>query len=156
MSAELERLLEEADRTQTPVVVDVAELVRTLVGSCDVDDVEDWLGAVMLYKLRDGQMGALIESVLEHGMTVPLEVCSWGERPEWRMGNGHHRLIAALLCGLHEIPVLPNNTSRSVDSSGRIKAFPHGCYDPYLDDSTLGYVLLTIADQLESDLEKGN
>lgn len=95
----------------TPVRVPVSDLIKTLSGSCDYGDGESWLMGIFNMKLSDYEMGWLIDSVLENGMITPLNVVrNWDG--DFEMGNGHHRLIAALLCGVEEIEVV---VTRGID-----------------------------------------
>lgn len=92
------------------VTVDIAELVQALDYSEDATQLKyrgclDWLPFVMLNKLHHRQMTTLIESLLADGLTCPLNVSYGGEGWGFGMGNGHHRLIAALLCGIKYIDV---------------------------------------------------
>ena len=90
--------------SRTPVRVNLAKLLSILDGSIDVEDYDNWIAAAFVDKIRDDQMSYLIDSILEEGMLCPLNVISdyWG----FTFGNGHHRLIAALLCGIEEIDVV--------------------------------------------------
>lgn len=90
--------------SRTPVRVNLAKLLTILDGSIDVEDYDNWLAAAFVDKILDRQMSYLIDSILEEGMLCPLNIISnyWG----FTFGNGHHRLIAALLCGIEEIDVV--------------------------------------------------
>ena len=90
--------------SHTSVRVNLAKLLTLLDGSCDVEDHDNWLAAAFVEKICDDQMSYLIDSILEEGMLCPLNIISsyWG----FTFGNGHHRLIAALLCGIEEIDVV--------------------------------------------------
>lgn len=79
--------------------------LKNLTGSVDgFDDDEgvDWSG-MLANKGRDGQFASLVLSMLAIGFTVP--VCFWnnGYDAGWSMGNGHHRMAAAILLGLDEV-----------------------------------------------------
>ena len=91
-------------RSHAPVRVNLAKLLSFLDGSIDVEDYDNWLAAAFVDKILDRQMSYLIDSILEEGMLCPLNIISnyWG----FTFGNGHHRLIAALLCGIEEIDVV--------------------------------------------------
>lgn len=91
----------------TPVV----EILQNVTGSCDFGEVEGygdkmddartefWL-EVIREKSADTGFGHLVESILEHGFT--------GSKVGWssenRITEGHHRIVAAILLGLDEIP----------------------------------------------------
>lgn len=88
------------------VTVPVASLIHTLAGSCDVPFVHygHWLHDLMIQKLQDENMGNLIDIILSEGLTIPLNV-NYSDDDEFVMGNGNHRLILALLCGIEHIDV---------------------------------------------------
>ena len=83
--------------------VNLIDLINTLAGSLDCGDSIDWLDYVFVEKVRDRQMSTIVNSILDNGMTCPLNVIFDGNT--FIMGNGHHRLIAALLCGIEDIPI---------------------------------------------------
>ena len=83
--------------------VNLIDLINTLAGSLDCGDSIDWLDYVFVEKVRARQMSTIVNSILDNGMTCPLNVIFDGNT--FIMGNGHHRLIAALLCGIEDIPI---------------------------------------------------
>ena len=95
--------LMDALRTGVTVPVKIVDLLNTLDGSIDVGD-EDWIAGMFAEKVMDEQMGGLVESLLDRGLCTPLNLVHdyYGKLI---MGNGHHRLVAALLCGIEEIDV---------------------------------------------------
>ena len=100
----IEQLLD-SFQNYTPVRVPVSDLIKILSGSCDYGHGESWLMGVFNMKLGDNEMGCLIDSWLENGLVTPLNVIrNWDGKFE--MGNGHHRLVAALLCGIEHIDVV--------------------------------------------------
>lgn len=58
--------------------------------------------------MADAQFPALVRALQEHGQLDPICATEWytsdGE-PCWEMGNGHHRLTAAILLGWETITV---------------------------------------------------
>lgn len=61
-------------------------------------------------KGSDSQFPALVSTIMERGFRVPIVLCldyetSDGVFKNVVHGNGHHRMIAALLLALDEIPV---------------------------------------------------
>ena len=89
------------------VHVNLVDLLNTLSGSCDCGDDSNWVAQVFYEKIVDFQMSYLIDDILENGLMCPLNVrYSWGE---FDFGNGHHRLIAALLCGIEYIDIVVTN-----------------------------------------------
>ena len=98
-------LLNSSLRTGRIVNVNIVDLLNTLNGSCDVGYSPHWIEDMFMYKVLDSEMGYLIESLLEHGQTVPLNV-SVRTDYEFEMGNGHHRMCAMLLCGFETVDII--------------------------------------------------
>lgn len=104
--------------TGDAVTVDIVDLLRNLDGSCDVGNDIAWVEHMFMNKVLDNEIGYLIESLLENGQTVPLNIIGYGSGFE--MGNGHHRLCAMLLSGFDTVDVLVDkylNFSSSEDDS---------------------------------------
>lgn len=97
-------LLSSSLRTGYPVNVNIIDLLNTLSGSCDVGSGPEWVAEMFTRKVLDVEIGYLIESLLENGQTVPLNVSRWCGAFE--MGNGHHRLCAMLLCGFETVNIV--------------------------------------------------
>lgn len=88
------------------VNVNLVEFIHTLAGSCDSGSSNpNWIDDAIFEKLSDNQMGYIIDSLLTYGFVTPLNVFTENDGRTFIMGNGHHRLIAALFCGFEEIPV---------------------------------------------------
>jgi len=88
------------------VTVNLIDLINTLKGSCDSGSSNpEWFNDAIFEKLSDNQMGYIIDSLLTYGFVTPLNVFTENDGRTFIMGNGHHRLIAALFCGFEEIPV---------------------------------------------------
>ena len=98
------QMLRDSYETGDVVTVDIADLLRNLDGSCDVGGEGDWIGRMFMEKVLDNEIGYLIESLLENGQTVPLNIIGYGSGFE--MGNGHHRLCAMLLSGFDTVDVV--------------------------------------------------
>ena len=100
-------LLGSSLRTGHVVNVNIVDLLNTLSGSCDVGGGPAWIASMFMYKVLETETGYLIESLLEHGQTVPLNVLEcWSGAGGFEMGNGHHRLCAMLLCGFETVNVV--------------------------------------------------
>ena len=97
-------LLSSSLRTGHIVNVNILDLLNTLSGSCDVGGGPEWIAEMFMQKVLDVEIGYLIESLLENGQTVPLNVSRWCG--EFEMGNGHHRLCAMLLCGFETVDII--------------------------------------------------
>ena len=85
--------------------INIAELIKALDGSCDCGTHDEWLIDCFGDKATDDQFPALLASILESGLTLPLNVIR-NDNGEVLMGNGHHRLVAALLCGIEDISIV--------------------------------------------------
>lgn len=87
-------------------MVKVSDLLKKLVDSTDdyalVLDSE-WF-RMMAEKSQDGQFATIVRLIQEEGFTDPIGIKKIND-DAWEMGNGHHRLTAAILLGLDEIPV---------------------------------------------------
>lgn len=92
----------------------VKTILKTVMGSCDFEDVADYDGKTMgvkrtnfwkeviAVKSKDTGFGYLVESIIENGFTGS----AIGWNPETKeITEGHHRLVAAILLGLDEVPV---------------------------------------------------
>ena len=97
-------LLKSSLRTGHIVNVNIIDLLNTLSGSCDVGSGTEWIAEMFTRKVLDVEIGYLIESLLENGQTVPLNVSRWCGAFE--MGNGHHRMCAMLLCGFETVDIV--------------------------------------------------
>lgn len=91
--------------TQT-VSVPVKMLLQTITHSVDVYDLageDDWFDMIA-QKMWDDSFWALVDTIPEKGFLYPICVQrkEWG----WVLGNGHHRLAAAILLGLDNVPVV--------------------------------------------------
>lgn len=113
-----------------PVRVPISDLVKTLTGSCDYGDGGSWLMGIFNMKLADSEMGWLIDSVLENGLVTPLNVVR-NRNGDFEMGNGHHRLIAALLCGIEEIDVVVTSGIDWNCSSDDDMEYEYDVYEAY-------------------------
>lgn len=113
-------LTDSYDNDGAVVTVPVATLVRTLAGSCDVPVVHygHWLHDLMIQKLYDDNMGDLIDIILSEGLTIPLNVNYREWEDAFYMGNGNHRLILALLCGIEHIDVYVTDWTEHERSGG--------------------------------------
>ena len=116
--------------------INIAELIKALDGSCDIGTHDEWLIDCFSDKATDDQFPALLASILENGLTLPLNVIL-NDDGEVIMGNGHHRLVAALLCGIEDISIVvsENNcdwrsTSYEDDSIEYDGELIHECSDP--------------------------
>ena len=85
--------------------INIVELIKALDGSGDFGVYDEWVTECFYSKARDDQFPALLASILENGLTLPLNVIR-NYNGKVIMGNGHHRLVAALLCGIEDISIV--------------------------------------------------
>lgn len=88
-------------------MVSVAWIMQNLSdsidGFCGPAGEFDWVGMIS-HKAADRDFMPLVGTIITHGFRVPIVIIPLDER-SFKMGNGHHRLAAAILLGLDEIPV---------------------------------------------------
>lgn len=101
-------------------VVSLGDYLRLLNASADVcpEDPDDLLRDIFIEKVGDEVMGALIDSLMENGFTAPIELQiindGWAGM-QFSQGNGHHRLVAAILLGMDRIAIYPRIASSGWD-----------------------------------------
>lgn len=88
-------------------MVKVTEILRRVMGSVDiwVADPEYLWYAMINKKTRDSSFWQLCDVIPREGFRYPICIQVMPDQ-SWRMGNGHHRFIAALFLVLDEIPVV--------------------------------------------------
>ena len=114
--------------------IKVADILAKAVGSSDFGTFpndEDgrarfWL-KIIYSKASDSGFGRLVDSMLERGFDVRAPIGWDGEY----INEGHHRLVAAILLCMNEIPVTPYGRD-----TGEICAH-NGCCSSYGDNSIL-------------------
>lgn len=94
------------------VMTPVRDILANVKGSCDFGPVIDYPGddmderrtnfwiEVITSKASDTGFGHLVESILEHGFD-PTAPAGW---LDGRINEGHHRIVAAILLCMDEIP----------------------------------------------------
>lgn len=125
-----------------PKMVSVTTIIQNVKYSCDFGSIEKysgetedekrtnfWLHAIA-NKANDTGFGHLVESILENGWDRDSFV-GWDD--DNCINEGHHRIVAAILLCLDEIPVCDwgrDGVRRGIDRSDKLSA--HGCpSDPY-------------------------
>lgn len=93
-------------------VVSLDDYLQLLNASADVspDDPADLLRDIFIEKVGDSAMGALIDSLMENGFIAPIELQIIDDGLGgmlFSQGNGHHRLVAAILLGMDRIAIYP-------------------------------------------------
>lgn len=95
--------------------ISIVELINALDGSVDYYDENDWIESCFKYKTADKKFPGILASILEQGLTLPLNAVRWDDAV--LMGNGHHRLVAALLCGIETITIVVSDEDCDIAST---------------------------------------
>lgn len=122
--------------------ISVLELIRDTHSSCDFgeassyDSEYDFWSEVLTRKAWDTGFGHLVESLLTQGWDENSAIGLYQIAPgEWRITEGHHRIVAAILLGMEEIPYSPygkNSLGEGPAANFGKKVCAHGCSaDPY-------------------------
>ncbi len=111
--------------------VPIRELMRNLTDSYDDYDLstpEGWLD-MLAEKASDREFPALLRARRADGQVDPSAVSDWYGRdgePLWELGNGHHRLVAAILLGWDAVLVaFSENPTDRISGYGTSKAYDH-------------------------------
>lgn len=95
-------------------MVSVLEIMRTATESVDFgtaptdpDENAKWWENIIKVKAADTGFGALVDSILrdgfDHNQPIGWYVCDNTRE----ISEGHHRLVAAILLGMDEVPTSP-------------------------------------------------
>lgn len=95
--------------------ISIVEFINALDGSVDFPNDNDWVAECFQHKTADETFPGILASILEQGLTLPLNAVRWGNAVG--MGNGHHRLVAALLCGIETITIVVSDGDCDFDST---------------------------------------
>lgn len=116
-------------------MIPIAEILRDTVGSCDFGMIARRYGGdstafwqdIITTKAKDTGFGHLVDSILEFGF-LPGSAIGYAEG---YINEGHHRLVAAILLGLDEIPVTEcGRGTPHPGGGGELVAHTNIC-DPY-------------------------
>jgi hypothetical protein len=119
-----------SDRVVWMKVTDILEQTTGSVDFGDVDDYsspEDFWFAMMSDKAGDTGFGHLVESIMAHGFK-PEGAIGWDKGCQM---DGHHRLTAAILLCLDEIPTVPEYGAEWYNPDGTKKVVAHYSADEY-------------------------
>lgn len=112
----------------------VEEILKTVAGSVDFGEVEDYPGDndddkrtnfwkhVIQAKASDTGFGHLVLSILANGFTT----CIGWDSDIKEITEGHHRLVAAILLGIDEIPTTWEGTEHFYTEAAYICAHGDG------------------------------
>lgn len=125
-----------------PVMMPVIEILRTAVDSVDFGRItnfssdEAWWNEIICSKASDSGFGGLLNSIMAKGFDPNSPIGF--DAGTGCITEGHHRLVAAILLGLDEVPV-----SRYGGGTGELCA--HDCAG---DDWCAGHPVDTYALEL--------
>lgn len=93
----------------TITMVSIPWILRNATASLDItardeDGNLDWF-AILAGKVSHAHFDKLADDIMAEGFTLPIVLVENGD-DRYTIGNGHHRLSAAILLGLDEIPVI--------------------------------------------------
>ena len=89
--------------------VSIIELINSIEWSVDWTEFEtdhflkNWYKTLFSDKILDPEFSIIIDELLNNGLLCPLNVIV--SQRGLVMGNGHHRLFAALLCGIEQLDI---------------------------------------------------
>lgn len=95
--------------------ISIVEFINALDGSVDYYNSRDWVTECFRHKTTDETFPGILASILEQGLTLPLNAVRWDDAV--LMGNGHHRLVTALLCGIETITIVVSDEYCDFDST---------------------------------------
>lgn len=131
----------------TVTMVKVSTLLRNVKDTLDcfsTNEPSEWLRMIN-DKTGDEQFATLIRLIETEGFTDPIGIMQYDDY--WLLGNGHHRMVAAILLALDEIPVVFGNTWP--DSGNRYRRVQDSITSEDRDDSNW-------INSMVSDAEIGN
>ena len=127
--------------------ISIVEFINALDGSVDFPLDNYWVAECFRHKTKDWTFPGILASILEQGLTLPLNAVRWDEVVG--MGNGHHRLVAALLCGIETITIVVSDGDCDFDSTSYEDDAMTYCGQPVRYADPLG-----IADMFHMDTER--
>lgn len=86
----------------------IPEVLRMANGSVDFPGMVDGLnwGEIFSGKVSHSHFDAIVDTIQRDGFAMPIVLCDRQDGRGYVIGNGHHRLCAAILLGLWRIPVM--------------------------------------------------
>lgn len=114
------------------VMAPISWIIENTTGSIDFGEIDTdpvyWWNYMIRKKAGDTGFGHLVESIMEHGFVE-------GSSVGWEDGiitEGHHRLVAAILLGLDEVPVSAYGSDCDYDEISQEAICAHWNYgDPH-------------------------
>lgn len=90
---------------QLLTIPQVMEMASASVDIANRNGEVDWWG-IFSAKVSAGHFDNLVDEIQENGFGMPIVLCDRYSDGRYHIGNGHHRLCAAILLGLWRIPVI--------------------------------------------------
>lgn len=91
----------------TVEMVSVEWIMKNVDGSVDGYDTTQGVNyqRMVSYKGSDSSFGPLVGAIFDQGFRVPIVLCLNYRGKNITLGNGHHRMVAAILMCIDQIPV---------------------------------------------------
>lgn len=89
-------------------LMSIPEIMGMASGSVDIANKNgecDWWG-IIAAKASAGHFDNIVDTIASEGFGMPIVLCDRYNDGRYVIGNGHHRLVAAILLGLWRIPVM--------------------------------------------------
>lgn len=124
-------------------MIRLGDYLKLLTASADLSHspVNDLIRDIVWDKVGDWKMGAIIDSIIDNGFTSPIELQIINDGIDadpnenvYSQGNGHHRLVAAILLDIDVIPVMVRNAASAWDidfNSTTDRTGGNGYFDDY-------------------------
>lgn len=122
-------------------MIRLGDYLKLLTSSADLScsPIDDLIRDIVKGKAGDRTMGPIIDSIIDNGFTSPIELQiindgMYGDGDVYSQGNGHHRLVAAILLGIDVIPVMVRNAKSAWDidfGSTSDRTGGNGYFDQY-------------------------
>lgn len=93
------------EELETRQMVSVEWILQNVTESVDFQEGLDF-ASMLNRKMADYQVPALLEDILENGLTNPVVIEVDEISGAFRFGNGHHRIAIAIALCMNEIPVV--------------------------------------------------
>lgn len=86
--------------------VSVEWLLQNLTATCEYD-LDDGFGEMVNHKASDYSFSGTLDNIMRDGFRVPVvvNIGGWDDSDHLELGNGHHRLSAAILLCLDDMLV---------------------------------------------------
>lgn len=113
--------------SRTLKLMSIPEIMEMAKGSVDFQGMRGELNWWTIFsgKVSHSHFDAIVDEIQANGFGMPIVLCDRFDDGNYLIGNGHHRLCAAILLGLWRIPVMVTVGSDRDD---------YMCQDDSMDD----------------------